>query len=287
MDPTIAIDGGWKACRIVKEKDFKSVRRLSEPGGDRALKPITPRPGVSWTLEISENKTAAWLGLHRWDDRYEYGSATADAAAAELGYCRVHMPSVPRSGSTWWRELFEMATGRPTAAMWPEGGKFSERYQAFLPDDPCGSEPNVMEGKKSNGKSYPCRNLVMPDRSEPILFKSHTPYWPSFDRPQLLPDKTCMLVILVRNPLDNLDAFNRYVAKKARINLRTFLPQWAGHINHWLAAFPDTPVYVFRYEDILRDASAALRDALAALPGRWRRDEGSIAAAVEAYGPKQ
>ena len=40
----------------------------------------------------------------------------------ELGYCRVHMPSVPRTGSTWFRAMFEAATGQPSFSMWQGAG---------------------------------------------------------------------------------------------------------------------------------------------------------------------
>lgn len=51
--------------------------------------------------------------------RYEYGSAEADRRVKELGYCRVHMPSIPRTGSTWFRAMFETATSQPSFSMWP------------------------------------------------------------------------------------------------------------------------------------------------------------------------
>ncbi|CAN0065412.1 unnamed protein product, partial [Choristocarpus tenellus] len=50
--------------------------------------------------------------------RFEHGSQEADRRVKELGYCRVHMPSIPRAGSTWFRTMFEVATSQPTFAMW-------------------------------------------------------------------------------------------------------------------------------------------------------------------------
>ena len=52
-------------------------------------------------------------------NRFEYGSEEADSRVKRVGYCRVHMPSVPRSGSTWFRTMFETATSQPSFAMWP------------------------------------------------------------------------------------------------------------------------------------------------------------------------
>jgi hypothetical protein len=47
--------------------------------------------------------------LHCIVRRYAHGSAEADARVKRLGYCRVHMPSIPRAGSTWFREMFEVS----------------------------------------------------------------------------------------------------------------------------------------------------------------------------------
>lgn len=52
-------------------------------------------------------------------NRYKYGSEEADRRVKQLGYCRVHMPSIPRTGSTWFRAMFETATSQPTFSMWP------------------------------------------------------------------------------------------------------------------------------------------------------------------------
>jgi hypothetical protein len=49
-----------------------------------------------------------WL-LHCVIYSYTHGSAEADARVKRLGYCRVHMPSIPRAGSTWFREMFEVS----------------------------------------------------------------------------------------------------------------------------------------------------------------------------------
>lgn len=51
-----------------------------------------------------------------------------------------------------------------------------------------------------------------PNATSPIMFKSHTPFAPSLGSPSLLPEDTCMLVLLVRNPIDNQAAWKRYVS---------------------------------------------------------------------------
>ena len=48
-----------------------------------------------------------------------------------------------------------------------------------------------------------------PNATSPILYKSHTPFFPSYNKPSLMPEQTCMLLLLVRNPIDNQDAWTR------------------------------------------------------------------------------
>lgn len=70
-----------------------------------------------------------WFGFWSYGarvrNRYEYGTEEADRRVKRLGYCRVHMPSIPRTGSTWFRAMFETATSQPSFSMWP--GKYAGR----------------------------------------------------------------------------------------------------------------------------------------------------------------
>ncbi|CAN0490043.1 unnamed protein product, partial [Ectocarpus sp. 8 AP-2014] len=125
-----------------------------------------------------------------------------------------------------------------------------------------------------------------PNATSPILYKSHTPFFPSYNKPSLMPEDTCMLVLLVRNPIDNHDAWQRYMAGKAPC-LREYLPVWQGHLSHWVAAAGDIPIYVFRYEDMLLRAEEVLRRILSTLPGGWNWSEESIARAMSLFGPKK
>lgn len=51
--------------------------------------------------------------------------------------------------------------------------------------------------------------LRPPNDTSPILYKSHTPFYPSFNKPSLMPEDTCMLLLLVRSPIDSHDAMMR------------------------------------------------------------------------------
>ena len=49
-----------------------------------------------------------------------------------MGYCRVHMPSIPRTGSTWFRAMFETATSQPSFSMWKgTAGRIREKPGVF------------------------------------------------------------------------------------------------------------------------------------------------------------
>ena len=47
-----------------------------------------------------------------------------------------------------------------------------------------------------------------PNLTSPILVKTHTPFFGAF-HDSFIPEETCAVVLIVRNPLDNMDAWNR------------------------------------------------------------------------------
>ncbi|CAM9143526.1 unnamed protein product [Ectocarpus sp. 4 AP-2014] len=284
----------WRTCRAYEEAELAQHKNKNQLGHDEFLRRVPPNPQAKWELEMTEDQDAEWLGLHNFDSRFKYGSKKADERVKKLGYCRVHMPSVPRTGSTWFRAMFETATSQPSFSMWQEGGTFKEHYRAFSSDDPCGASLDHMEGRLQSQKKFACRDLRPPNATSPILYKSHTPFFPSYNKPSLMPEETCMLVLLVRNPIDNHDAWQRYMHHKS-IVVREYLPLWQGHLSHWVAAAGDIPIYVFRYEDMLLRAEEVLRRILHALPGGWNWSEDSIAKAMRQvrgslrmlFGPKR
>lgn len=282
-----AAKDGWKKCRTYREIDLAPHKTSQEHGHDKEMRRVMPKAGVSWEFSISEDKEAEWLGLHSWDDRYQYGSAEADARVKEAGYCRIHMPSVPRTGSTWFRAMFETATSQPSFSMWPEGGTKKTKYMAFSSDEPCGASLDHMEGVLHSKRVFPCRDLRPPKDDSPILFKSHTPFFPSYNKPSLMPESTCMLLLLVRNPIDSYDAWDRYNLRQNVPVIRDYMPLWEGHLAHWIAAAGDIPIYVFRYEDMLANPENVLRDVLQTLPGKWNWSDESIAKAMRLFGPKK
>eukprot|EP00903_Cladosiphon_okamuranus_P021873 g20109.t1 len=278
-------EGEWRTCRAYQEDKLGPHKQKGAIGHDEFLTKMKPTPGAKWELQMTESQDAEWLGLHQFDDSYEYGSEEADSRVKRVGYCRVHMPSIPRTGSTWFRAMFETATSQPSFSMWP-GGTFKKKYTAFSSDDPCGSSLDHMEGNLGSKRKFACRDLRPPNATSPILFKSHTPFFPSYNKPSLLPEDTCLLVLLVRNPIDNQDAWQRYMIGKGP-NLRDYLPVWQGHLSHWVASAGDIPIYIFRYEDMLLRAEEVLRRILGTFPGGWNWSEESITKAMRLFGPKK
>eukprot|EP00752_Nemacystus_decipiens_P011789 g10460.t1 len=276
----------WRTCRAYREDKLARHKTKNQMGYDEHLRQTSPTPGAKWELAMTDDQDAEWLGLHNFDHRYEHGSEEADRRVKKLGYCRVHMPSIPRTGSTWFRAMFETATSQPSFAMWKEGGTFKQRYRAFSSDDPCGASLDHMEGNLHSTRKFPCRDVRPPNATSPILYKSHTPFFPSYNKPSLMPEETCMLVLLVRNPIDNHDAWQRYMFHQS-ILLREYLPIWQGHLSHWVASAGDIPIYVFRYEDMLLRAEEVLRRILQTLPGGWNWSEDSIAKAMRLFGPQR
>ncbi|KAG5177513.1 P-loop containing nucleoside triphosphate hydrolase protein [Tribonema minus] len=254
---------------------------------DKALPPVKPTPGAAWRLTVSDSMEGNWLGVRNLDRRYVYGSKLADQRYRANGYCRVHMPSIPRAGSTWFRTMFEVATGRPTASVWPEGGRQDAARRYHIVDGhACGANPAQMEGNKLPRGAPPCRNLTAPAPDDPVLMKSHTPFFPSYDRPALDPGATCAVLLIVRNPLDAHDAWRRYAGGTAE-PLRKWLPVWAGHLTHWVADTRDLPIIAFRYEDLLWRADKVLEQVLRALGPGWEWSRESIERAVRTYGPRE
>lgn len=70
---------------------------------------------ILWPFYPCGTSFGSGLAAH---DRYEYGSEEADRRVKRLGYCRMHMPSIPRTGSGWFRAMFETATSQPTFSIW-------------------------------------------------------------------------------------------------------------------------------------------------------------------------
>ena len=94
---------------------------------------VANEPHTTWdtSLQLCPHATRLWSSPCLCA-RFEYGSEEADSRVKKLGYCRVHMPSVPRTGSTWFRAMFETATSQPSFALWKGVSGFGTVFLALF-----------------------------------------------------------------------------------------------------------------------------------------------------------
>jgi hypothetical protein len=172
---------------------------------------------------------------------------------------------VPRTGNGWFRGLFEAATGVCSLSVFEEHGyRYDERARAFLA--PCGWLGD-------------CALLHPPGLGEPYLVKTHYPFTTRSTDPAVVTRWASMRVFFclkywgsslqrrrqsdvlgtvsyvispVRNPLDNHEAYIRYVASVnpefrstfPHLGLRSFVRAWAEHHEYWFAQ--ESPLAIFR-----------------------------------------
>ena len=92
-----------------------------------------------------------------------------------------------------------------------------------------------------------------------------------------------MVLMPVRNPIDNYGAWSRYMRGQTRP--QEFLRKWSELVHHWPMETRDIPLLVFRYEDLMRDTEGTLRHIISSLPGNWTWSHSSIERAVREHAP--
>ncbi len=243
---------------------------------------------MPWYDKLTTKIICSWLGWHNIDRlKYKYGSATADERVDDAGFCRVMMATVPRSGSTWFRQVLEKVTGLRTCSVYSERHK-NRGNSTFLPSrkcwvsvESCGASAIAMQGGV-NRTDIPtgCRKTRIPIGDDPILVKSHLPFqsiWRNsnvrfvnlnvnflhhYSYPQLCIvvvalwlyqvqlSTICAVILIVRNPIDVYIAERNYSASNA-LPFKEYITQWAAHNTYWLNEVKDLPIIVTRYEDFL------------------------------------
>ncbi len=219
--------------------------------------------------------------------KYKYGSATADERADDAGFCRVMMATVPRSGSTWFRQVLEKVTGLRTCSVYQEnykagsGTTFLPSRKCWVSEESCGASVISMQGGV-NRTDIPtgCREARIPIGDDPILVKSHLPFqaiWRDvnvrlvrlnvkflhhYSHPQLCIvvvalwlyqvhlSTICAVILIVRNPIDVYIAEHNY-SKSHALPFKEYIVQWTAHNTYWLNEVKDLPIIVTRYEDFL------------------------------------
>ncbi len=102
------------------------------------------------------------------------------------GTCRVMLPTVPRSGSTWFRQVFESVTGLRTCSIYNEGKStnktggadmYLSSRKCWVSVNDCGASATTMQGGvKRADIPTGCRNTRIPAGDDPTLVKSHLPF---------------------------------------------------------------------------------------------------------------
>lgn len=184
---------------------------------------------------------------------------------------RFYLATYPRSGNHWMRYLIEDATHIATSSVYPDADP-PHLY------DPFPWEAFSTDGGYRGDSRYPRPN-------EPFIVKTHYPALGrrSFDR------KPYVAVIrIVRHPIDSL--YSWYVYKHRNEELQPTIPR--DHLVHMVNAwkrFQDywdrqPRVLTIRYEDMLGDVEACLKQTLSKVGYKYTR--GDLEYAVENNQPR-
>lgn len=203
------------------------------------------------------DKTAPNLGLH-WDGKKINQSC---------GYYRLNFPVVPRTGSTWFRQIWEEATGITSGNMWRENTEFDPSLQAYINKTRCGTDFSKAGGVK---KPPDCSkaNMRPPGRNETLLFRSHMPFFPTYPS-DLGANCIDFNILMLRNPFDVFHSLVRcYKGDHAKQSIcfspMEFLGKWVFHYDFWMSQ--KQPLYVFRYEDLRLNLKETVLGIFNALP---------------------
>lgn len=164
----------------------------------------------------------------------------------------VGMPTIPRSGNTYFRKLLELSSGFATGNVWEQ----AERWEK------CTDHVNTtyFDNMCTCGCINDCENVRQPKPSEPYVVKSHYPFLDKA-KGQTSQFKTkkgknvvlTRLIFTIRNPLDNFISWHRYQLRTEE-TLAEFIDAWADHFAFWFNRAADKCIQttVIRYEDFIK-----------------------------------
>ena len=194
----------------------------------------------------------------------EAGNATANAL----------FPSVPASGSTYVRALFEQQTGYLSLQHLDH-----ERHDGSL--GACGAF-GELRARRADAHTCVTARPSAPRPGEPTVVKTHFPFQSHDGALIRRVAAAAAIVRTVRNPVDNyVSWYRRWVSPPScaykRFSPAQFYARWLAHHAFWEATAP--PHCVARYEDLFGSAEAAARLLDECLPGggasvdvgRWNR----------------
>eukprot|EP00040_Diaphanoeca_grandis_P021096 m.112324 g.112324 ORF g.112324 m.112324 type:complete len:373 (+) comp28186_c0_seq1:213-1331(+) len=193
-----------------------------------------------------------------------------NGATSVLKTHRIILATVPRSGNGWIRGLLEASTRLTTGSVYREPDSVYDEYtEAF--QTACGWLKMCDVARSPTSQD-----------NNPMVVKTHFPFLQRNDQNSTslstVKDRVPYVIIGVRNPLDNFDAWQRYIQKKLPGNapekqseyphrtLREFVTAWATHHKYWFHV--EVPVTVYRYEDLVESPINVLMRALKA-SGLW------------------
>jgi len=192
------------------------------------------------------------------------GDGPSEEALKSKSHIRVALPTVPRSGNHWFRDLWEKATGRTTGAVF-------DSHETFF-DGACS-----IHLKRNAGATPDCKN------GEHVLVKSHTPFQAIMHKDYKYDADYSNLsyaINIIRNPFDNHRAWDKFYAPR-KIFMQEFSYLWRAHHEFWETSGREGLArYMLRYEDMLIDVEKELRGALDAVPGKKLWTEKTIRAAI-------
>lgn len=180
--------------------------------------------------------------------------------ASNSTFLRFLLATVPRTGSTLLREVFELNFGVATEEKYPVGHKFlGPGKEAYARGDATFSNKTLAWAKPC-GLRDNCGLCHRSSGNESVIVKTHCPFGSTNQC-----NEGCISGVLtsVRHPVDNYIAwwmYNKAINQrfrnmsyfKVQWSWQRFLEGWNRHISYWrrFANLHEIPLFQFRFEDL-------------------------------------
>ena len=186
---------------------------------------------------------------------------------------RIVLATVPRSGNGWIRGCLEGATGQATHSVFPE----------TLGDVHAEWDGDTLAYGSQCGWLQDCEMVGSVATGRPFVVKTHFPFTSNGNGSHRATEawiaesvrsgrsdvsgEVDYIILQVRNPMDNYDAWLRYNERKhiqlfEYASVREYVAAWVRHMEFWLAQ--PGPKAVYQYELLVDRPALTLRKVLAA-----------------------